>query len=292
MLREQFEERTENGLSPAPWGWGIWLSLLIDLKPFRVRSVELITRNISTVGHVCQHGSCIVWPLKKTELSVSEKKISQMETHVVTTLALPFKSDDVSRIGISHLGSWSCVETTREKRVGGIYNGAWSVDLSNDTGGNWSLRAAFVRGVAFVSLAIDSQSTEGSVGRNESCGEKRDKERRRLHNRIIKNKNRLRCELEKKGWENKQNLPLFQPPFIGTGMPLSRGIRRGVLLTTYVSEIRVRWSGPSTVSPKSSKFVISVQKTFGRFTPAYMYQPIPTPLQVCWKVDEGSEMKI
>ena len=50
------------------------LSFLIDLEPFCVRGVVLITSGRSAVSHVSYNGSCIVWPLKSF-INTKEKRI-------------------------------------------------------------------------------------------------------------------------------------------------------------------------------------------------------------------------
>jgi hypothetical protein len=116
-------------------------------------------------------GPVLCGHLKNTQLvSVREKISSQMETHIAKIFSLPCKSEGVSRIGISHEGSCSRVGTTSESRVACTFVREGSDDLSDDTGIICSKR-----GVAGVNLTIDSDPTEESMGRNESCGEKWDK---------------------------------------------------------------------------------------------------------------------
>ena len=117
-------------------------------------------------------GPILCTHLKYTDnYQYAKRKISQMETYDCASPRRPSNIEDVSRVGISHQGSWLRARTTSEIRVFGTFDRAVGGDLSNDTG-NWIFH---VRRVAIVRFTIYKHLTDVSVSRNESCCEKWDK---------------------------------------------------------------------------------------------------------------------
>ena len=92
-----------------------------------------------------------------------------MEAYAYVTPREPFNTEVVSRVDISHEGTWLRAVTTIDVRVVGTFDRVDAVGSSNDTG-NW-ICPWFV---ANVNLSINNNLTDVSVGRNGSCCEKWD----------------------------------------------------------------------------------------------------------------------
>ena len=104
-------------------------------------------------------------------MSITKK--GDKTAHVAVIRTLPCKSKRVSGVGISHEGTSSRVRPTSESRVAGTMVREGSTDLSNDAG-----VICTSRDVACVSFTIDGHGPQETMGRNVSCCEKWDEERR------------------------------------------------------------------------------------------------------------------
>ena len=102
-----------------------------------------------------------------------------METYGLATNTRPIHTDLVSRVDVRYEGSLSGGAATCQISAGKILDGAVSVDELNGRRNMFVFRSK--GGIAGITLIIEGQCLEESMGRNENCYEKWNKKRYLLH---------------------------------------------------------------------------------------------------------------